>query len=485
MKIFALFLFAAALLAVGCASGLRAEETLSFGRFGTITVYRTSPHPGKVVLFASGDGGWNQGVVDMARELAAMDALVMGFDVTHYLKQLRDSTEGCSYPAGDFEALSQYAQKKLALPRYARPVLVGYSSGATLVYATLAQAPANTFQGAISMGFCPDLPLNKPFCKGSGLETKTGPGGKGYVFQPAPQLGSPWISFQGEIDAVCDPQAGEVFVQQTGRATMVRLPKVGHGFAVQKNWLPQFKEAFQRLYADRQATGIKAPVPVVGSQSPTATANAPPSASEVADLPLVEVEAKGTASEYLAVMVTGDGGWAGLDSTLGDILAKHGIPVVGLDSLQYFWQARQPEEMGRDLERIIYHYTAVWQRKKVILIGYSKGADVLPFMVDRLSGETRAAVRLLALLGPGMAATFEFHLTDWLGGDDHAAQPVRPVLEKLQGLKILCLSGRDETDSLCRQLDPGLAKGVLLTGGHHFGGDYEGIAGIIIKAANE
>ena len=41
-------------------------ETLRFGRFGTGTVYRESPHPCHVVLFISGDGGWNLGVVDMA-----------------------------------------------------------------------------------------------------------------------------------------------------------------------------------------------------------------------------------------------------------------------------------------------------------------------------------------------------------------------------------------------------------------------------------
>lgn len=46
------------------------EQTLQFGSFGTVTVYRPSPQPAHVVLFVSGDGGWNLGVVDMARELA-------------------------------------------------------------------------------------------------------------------------------------------------------------------------------------------------------------------------------------------------------------------------------------------------------------------------------------------------------------------------------------------------------------------------------
>ncbi|MGA8241554.1 MAG: AcvB/VirJ family lysyl-phosphatidylglycerol hydrolase, partial [Desulfobacterales bacterium] len=153
------------------ASGIRAEETTDqFGRFGKITLYHPSARPAHVVLFVSGDGGWNLGVVDMARELAALDALVVGVDITYYLKQLEKSSESCVYPAADFELLSKYVQKKLGFSQYITPVLIGYSSGATLVYAALVQAPGNTFLGAISLGFCPDLDLSKLLCRGSGLE---------------------------------------------------------------------------------------------------------------------------------------------------------------------------------------------------------------------------------------------------------------------------------------------------------------------------
>ena len=82
------------------------EETLHYGRFGAVHLYRDAPEPSHVVLFVSGDGGWNLGVVDMARELATLDALVVGIDITHYLKELESSNEKCSYPAADFEELS-------------------------------------------------------------------------------------------------------------------------------------------------------------------------------------------------------------------------------------------------------------------------------------------------------------------------------------------------------------------------------------------
>ena len=268
------------------------EEAVAFGRFGHITLYRQSPRPSQVVLFVSGDGGWNLGVIDMARGLSSLDALVVGIDITSYLKRLAGSGDKCSYCAADFESLSKFVQKKLDFPRYVQPVLVGYSSGATLVYATLVQAPPNTFVGAISLGFCPDLELTNPLCRGHGLEWKPGPRGRGYVFLQATNLQAPWIAFQGAIDQVCPAAATEAYVKQVKNGKIVLLPKVGHGFSVQRNWMPQFKETFTRLVARKKAEKAI-------------------SVAALTDLPIVEVSASSSVSDLMAVIISGDGGWAG------------------------------------------------------------------------------------------------------------------------------------------------------------------------------
>ena len=54
------------------------------------------------------------------------------------------------------------------------------------------------------------------------------------------------------------------------------------------------------------------------------------------------------------------------------------------------------------------------------------------------------------------------------------------VLKDVKGKKVLCFLGSEENDSLCRRLDSTLAKPIILQGGHHFGGDYEGISQIIL-----
>ena len=92
------------------------------------------------VLFVSGDGGWNLGVVPMAETLRDRGALVVGIDIRAFVKTL-NAADSCAYPAGDLERLSRTVQLKRGLPEYKAPILVGYSSGATLVYAALAAAP--------------------------------------------------------------------------------------------------------------------------------------------------------------------------------------------------------------------------------------------------------------------------------------------------------------------------------------------------------
>ena len=184
----------------------------------------------------------------------------------------------------------------------------------------------------------------------------------------------------------------------------------------------------------------------------------------------------------MAVIISGDGGWAGIDRQIGEFLAHKGIPVVGLNSLAYFWTKRTPDGSARDLERILVHYLRLWKKKKVILIGYSLGADVLPFMANRLPKESLSRVSLIALLGPGRRADFEFHLTEWLGRpSEETTYPIRPEVEKLKGTRLLCFYGEAETNSLCRDLGPALAKDVAISGGHHFGGNYDAIGETILS----
>jgi type IV secretory pathway VirJ component len=238
-----------AFLLLSHAAAATAQETWPVDRFFKVMIYRSTPYPAHVVIFVSGDGGWNQGVMDMSQVMAGLDTLVVGIDIRYYLRTLRNGEEECSNMAADLAALGRLVESRLGYPRPVLPWLAGYSSGATMAYAALVQAPPGTFQGAMSFGFCPDLPLVKPTCRGSGLEWERGPRGRGAIFQPSQVLQQPWVVFQGTMDEMCLPAKTQEFAGRTARSEVIELPNVGHGFAVLREWQSHFAEVFRRLTA--------------------------------------------------------------------------------------------------------------------------------------------------------------------------------------------------------------------------------------------
>jgi type IV secretory pathway VirJ component len=209
---------------------------------------------------------------------------------------------------------------------------------------------------------------------------------------------------------------------------------------------------------------------------------APP--AELGDLPVVEVPALPNAppSDAFAIIMSGDGGWAGIDQNIAAALSAKGIPVVGWDSLRYYWTARTPDGLAADTDKMIRYYLSHFGKNRVLLIGYSQGADVLPFAVNRLPAATKAPVSLMAILGMSEHALFEFHVSSWIS-DDNSGPATLPEVNRVTGMPVLCIYGEDEQDSLCPKLDPKKFNVVKVKGGHHFDGNYAGLADDILAAA--
>jgi type IV secretory pathway VirJ component len=205
-------------------------------------------------------------------------------------------------------------------------------------------------------------------------------------------------------------------------------------------------------------------------------------AARLQDLPLVEVPAKGPARDILAVLLTGDGGWAAADRGLANDLAAAGIPVVGLNTLKYFWTKRTPEKAAADLERILRRYLPAWGKGRAVLVGYSLGADVLPFMLNRLPEDLQARVDQAVFIGPSETVEFEFHVLDWLGRSPKNPLPVAPEIARIRpGIALLCVYGEKDTDQICGRLDHDRVKSVVLGGGHKMGSGFGPVADAILS----
>jgi type IV secretory pathway VirJ component len=461
-----------ALAAPACAKPEKAPEKLSFGVFGEVLIYRNldsnGGEPGRAVLLLS-EGAWDARMDAAARAMADMDATVVGIDTKRLLAPLRAKADGCFYQAWEFEGLSKIVQKTLGYKGYHQPVLAGFGEGAAVAYATFAQAPKEIFAGAITLGFSPRLGIGKPFCtaNGYGYDNATNPADGtvvgGIVMRPVAKPYGLLVLLQGKADTRFPLAQAEAFAKQIPGARVAALDGAAESMADPKLWSQAFRTALDTI-------------------APASAGKASSTAQSVEDLPLVEAPSPAP-GKTLAVIVTGDGGWAGIDQQIGDILVAHGVSVVGFNSLKYFWNARTPEEMAHDLELTLKHYAAAWGAERFIVVGYSIGADVLPFMAGRMSEETKARLALVAMLGPGTHADFEFHLTNWLTTENVAeGAPMIPEMAKLSKTPVLLVCGDEEEGTLCQNFQAPNVQSLVVPGGHHFNKEYDHIALEILRA---
>ncbi len=422
------------------ATALRVDH----GRFQQVPVHQPDGPAQRVVIWFHADDVGTRASDDAVEALRRDGALVADVDIAQLRAALqREGNIDCAFSAGDVENFSRWLQAYLHLPGYRLPLLGGQGEGAVLAHAVAAQAATGTFAGLLSTAFCPQAPSQPMVC---GPGTAAG--------QPHPvRLSMPWLAAEehGQCAATLAP-----FLQAAGHA-----------------------RSFRRSTAGAATPGLVAAARVMGDAPGIAVAP-PPQALQ--GLPVVEVPAA-RPGDTLAVFMSGDGGWAGLDKDVAAALAAQGVAVVGVDSLRYFWSARTPQGVAADLARIAAHYRQQWQRPRLLLIGFSQGADVLPASINRLDPALRAQVELIALLSVGRRADFEFHVSNWLGSSDEGL-PIAPEVARLPAGRVLCLYGRDDADALCPDLpaSDGVRR-VELPGDHHFNGDHQRLAREILAAA--
>jgi type IV secretory pathway VirJ component len=418
-------------------------------RYGEVSVTKPNgPARGTVLLF-SGPDGWGAAEGLAAAKLADDGALVVGIDSRFYQYRLAEVKEACHVLIGDAEGLSRSIQRDFGTGGYQLPILAGLGMGGTLAASTLAQSRVDTLAGAVSVNPPTDPTPGQPPCSDvSALTVAPHAWGQG----PG-KLPGFWAVGLGS-DA--EPALRQRLSDWTAHGTVIDRQDIAAG-----------------------TTDADALVALVEPHL------APPAAlASAADLPLVEMPAA-SPSGTMAVVVSGDGGWRDIDRQVATELQSAGVSVVGWDSLRYFWHRKGPDDFGRDLAAVLRDYTAKWHPKRIILIGYSFGADVLPFGYNRLPDGLRHKVAMLALLGFAKTADFEIQVTGWLGAAASSrALPTAPEIEPIPGGLVQCFYGEDEDDSACPDLAKRGAEVVKTPGSHHFGGDYAALVQRMLAGLN-
>lgn len=195
------------------------------------------------------------------------------------------------------------------------------------------------------------------------------------------------------------------------------------------------------------------------------------------DLPLTLVPTSVKSEQPLVFFISGDGGWIEFDQKLAETLARKGMPVVGLDARKYFWKEKTPAQTTASLGVVIAQYMKLWHKKTFMLLGFSFGASIVPFLASSLPPDLQKSLRGITALSPDERTDFEVHLTDMLNlGMSKGRYNVLAELIRIKEMGVLCVFGHDEDNAVEPKLAQAGIRVIHLSGGHHYEDDYGALA---------
>lgn len=183
----------------------------------------------------------------------------------------------------------------------------------------------------------------------------------------------------------------------------------------------------------------------------------------------------------MVFFISGDGGWIKTDVEVSKLLNQNGMPVIGLNALKYFWKEKTPEESTIEFSEIIEQYLQLWHRNTFILVGYSFGASVVPFITTRLQEPLKSLLRGVYCFSPEERGNFKIRLSDFLYMKLGGKYKVLQELKKITILQPVCVFGKGESKSIRKNFLTSGLRIEILPGKHHYDDKFTHVANVILK----
>jgi len=179
--------------------------------------------------------------------------------------------------------------------------------------------------------------------------------------------------------------------------------------------------------------------------------------------------------------ISGDGGYTSFSEGVCTTINKAGYNVTSLNSKSYFDDKKTPQQTTNDILNYLNDQFTKRKGQQFILIGYSFGADVTPFVINLLPDSTRKKLISVVLLSPSTSTDFEIHVWDRLGGKKKRSMDVVDEVNKLGTMKTAIILGNDDADFPINNIKLKNYGHELLPGGHHYEGNTDEVAKTMMK----
>lgn len=180
--------------------------------------------------------------------------------------------------------------------------------------------------------------------------------------------------------------------------------------------------------------------------------------------------------------ISGDAGFNTFSKTFAQELHRYGYDVFALNTKQYFWKKKTPLKASQDSENFLKQITKNRKNKKIIIIGYSYGADVAPFIYNRFDADFQKNIQQLLIIGPSKVNDFEIHLQEYITGSQQYGFSVIHEINQLNNVPFTLVVSDFENKYFPRkEISLKNYKYLHLPGNHHFSGNTKMLADSIVK----
>jgi len=194
------------------------------------------------------------------------------------------------------------------------------------------------------------------------------------------------------------------------------------------------------------------------------------------NLPVSEIKASDE-SLPLILYLSGDGGYNTFSQGLLAKISSKGYGILVLDASKYFWKAKTPAQLASDMALLLAKHLRNRHSQQVIVLGYSFGASVIPFMLSRLPSDVANKVERAVCISPGRFADFEVTLSTLLNNTKgNKSYPVVDESRKLTPLPVYFLFGQEEDPETTRFFIDASMHVTLLPGSHDYRNDVDALS---------
>jgi type IV secretory pathway VirJ component len=160
---------------------------------------------------------------------------------------------------------------------------------------------------------------------------------------------------------------------------------------------------------------------------------------------IMHPECGNTGNKPLVIFFTGDSGRSFFDEKLTDSLCANNIPLMCINSYQFFRKRKTPQQTLDSILPYIDLNLKKHNRRKFIFAGYSFGSEVVPFLYNLMSDEWKDKVEFIVLLSPSYNSDFKIHFLDRVGlNSKRWPYDVPGEIMKIDDKKIVVFWGKNE-----------------------------------------